>query len=249
MGRRTVLLIVAALIAVMGSSMVFLYVQSADSRARAKQDPVQVLTAVQPIAAGETLGHAQSTGKLALAPVPRELVLDGAMTSVGSLADEVALEPIYPHEQIITAKFGTSGSQDRLSIPKGMIAVSASLNDTGRVAGFVSPGSEVSVFLTGKDSVGLHPAPGVSSGTRLLLPKVTVIAVAQQTLAPSGTTTNGQAQGQGNLPPTLFTFAVTQKDAQKLIYASQNGTLSFGLLTDTSTIRPLPATTGQNLFK
>ncbi len=36
MGRRTILLIVAALIAALGSAMVFLYVRGADNRAEAE---------------------------------------------------------------------------------------------------------------------------------------------------------------------------------------------------------------------
>lgn len=234
--------------------MVFLYVKSADDRARAKQDPVNVLVAVQPIPRGETLANAQSTGKLALSPVPRELVLDGALTSVGDYGNQVALEPIYVNEQIIRAKFGSVGDQETLQIPNGMIAVSASLNDTGRVAGFVNPGSEVAIFVTGKDAVGPNPKKNVDNGTRLLLPKVSVIAVASQTLSPASTangqqTDQQQQQQTESLPRTLFTFAMTQKDAQKLIFASQSGELSFGLLTDKSTIRRLPATTGLNLFR
>ena len=54
MGRRTVLLIVAALIAALGAGMVFLYVRGADSRAEAGQSPVQVLKAVAQIDPGET---------------------------------------------------------------------------------------------------------------------------------------------------------------------------------------------------
>ena len=41
MGRRTILLIVAALVAVVGSGMVFLYVKGADDRAKA--DPLRAI--------------------------------------------------------------------------------------------------------------------------------------------------------------------------------------------------------------
>ena len=70
MGRRTVLLIVAALIAVLGTGMVFLYVRSADNRAEANQQPVQVLKAVAQIEPGETLADAQAAGKVQLGTVP-----------------------------------------------------------------------------------------------------------------------------------------------------------------------------------
>ena len=62
MGRRTILLIVAALIAALGSAMVFLYVRGADDRATEAQAPVNVLKAVAQINPGETLDQAQAAG-------------------------------------------------------------------------------------------------------------------------------------------------------------------------------------------
>src|SRR5689334_3274519 len=138
MGRRTVLLIVAALIAALGTGMVFLYVRGADNRAEAAQAPVQVLKAVAQINPGETLTAAQTAGKIQVGTVPRAQVLTGAVNSVSGLENKVALSTIYPNEQIITAKFGDSGEQSALTIPDGNIAISVTLSDTGRVAGFVA---------------------------------------------------------------------------------------------------------------
>ena len=141
MGRRTILLIVAALVAVIGSGMVFLYVKGADARARAGQDPVSVLKAVAQIEPGESLAQASSEGKIQLGQVPREEALEGAMSTIGSSGTEVALTTIYPNEQITASKFGSPGEQDSLTMPAGMFAISVQLSDTGRVAGFVEPGS------------------------------------------------------------------------------------------------------------
>ena len=104
MGRRTVLLIVAALVAVLGTGMVFLYVRGADDRAEAGQAPVQVLKAVAQIEPGETLAAAQAAGKIELGKVPRAQALDGAVNSVTGLENSVALTTIYPNEQIVTAE-------------------------------------------------------------------------------------------------------------------------------------------------
>ena len=104
MGRRTVLLIVAALIASLGTGMVFLYVRSADSRAEANQQPVQVLKAVAQINPGETMADAQAAGKVQLGTVPRAQQLAGAVNTTAGLADQVALSTIYPNEQIITGQ-------------------------------------------------------------------------------------------------------------------------------------------------
>lgn len=247
MGRRTVLLVVAALIAALGTGMVILYVRGADSRAEAGQAPVQVLKAVAAIQPGETMAAAQAAGKIQLGTVPQKELLSGAVNSATGLQDEVALSTIYPNEQIISARFGSPGDQETLNIPKRNIAISVNLSDTGRVAGFVSPGANVAIFASSTAQSG---AGGVSvDSTRLLLPKVQVIAVGATTTVSQTTTDAAGAQTTEQLPKTLFTLSVNQRQAERVLYASTHGELSFGLLNDTSRVAPDLGVSAKNLFK
>lgn len=240
MGRRTVILIVALVIALVGAAMVYLYVKGADDRAQAEQEPVEVLKAVAQIEPGESLSQAQAAGKLELLPVPREQLLEGVMDSVGESGSLVALARVFPNEQITTSKFGAPGEQDQLTLDEGQIAISLTLSDTGRVAGFVSPGSEVAIFA---NSAGLS--------SRLLLPKVKVIAVGQTTVTTSTTTTEtGEQTTTEALPRTLITVGVDQQEAQKIMAATAESLeLSFALLNDKSKIKRGPATTQADLFR
>jgi pilus assembly protein CpaB len=242
MGRRTILLVVAAVIAVLGSGLVFVYVKGADARAMQGQAPVEVLKAVAPIDPGETLDQAQAAGKLELQTVPADQILDGALSSIGDLGDSVALSRVFANEQITGAKFGSAGQQDAFPLPNGMIAISVNLTDTGRVAGFVTPGSKVALFVNG--AIG---AEG-EEGARLLLPEVQVVAVAQTTVTTATTTNDEGTQTTEELPRTLFTLAVSQSDAERVIFASNHGELSFGLLTEKSKVEPGPGVTQTNLF-
>ena len=243
MGRRTILLVVAALVAVLGSGLVFVYVKGADARAMQGQAPVQVLKAVAQIEPGETLGQAQAAGKLELQPVPSEQVLDGALSTVGELGGDIALARVYPNEQITGAKFGSAGDEDVLTMPEGMIAISVTLSDTGRVAGFVTPGTEVALFVNG--TVGEEG----EEVARLLLPSVEVVAVAQTTVTTATTTTGEGTQTTEELPKTLFTLAVSQADAERVLFASTHGDLSVGLGSQTSKVEPGPGVTEANLFE
>ena len=243
MGRRTVLLIVAAIIAVLGAGMVFLYVKGADSRAQQGQEPVAVLKAVAQIEPGETLSQASAAGKIELQDVPLQQKLDGAMASIGSSGSEVALTRIYPNEQITASKFGSPGEQDALTMPNGDFAISVQLSDTGRVAGFVVPGSKVAIFMNGP--VGR----GGADGTRLVLPSVQVMAVGATTVTTSTSTTDSGDQTQETVPQTLFTLAVNQKEAEKVLFAASSGELSFGLLGDKSKVKPDSGVTASNLFR
>lgn len=248
MGRRTVLLIVAALIAALGTFLVFLYVQGADSRAQADQKPVEVLQAVTQINPGETLQQAQAAGKLQLGKVPASQVLTGAVNSIGTLGSEVALSTIFPKEQIVAGKFGSAGDQSTLTIPDGSIAISVNLSDTGRVAGFVSPGANVAIFASSSgDTSGSGTAAG--DGIRILLPKVQVIAVGTTTVVSKTTTTATGDQTTEQLPKTLFTLAVNQVDAEKIMYATSQGELTFALLNDKSKVKLGPGVSAKNLFR
>lgn len=236
MDRRKGLLIAAAVIAVLGTLLVVAYVRSANSRAADQFHAVKVLKVVKQINQGESVSAAQASGAIALGDVAQNSVIGGALTDLSTINNDVALTTLYPGEQVVAAKFGTSSSSTGVTITKGMIAVSFSLTDPSRVASFVNPGNEVAVFLTDRNS----------TYTRLVLPKLLVIAVGSTSTQPNQTT--NPAQSGGSLPSTLITFAATQKEAQKMLFAQAQGTLALGLLNSESQVAPAPPTTISNLF-
>lgn len=229
MDRRKGLLAAAAVIAILGTLLVVAYVRSANSRAADQYHAVKVLRVVKQIDQGETVAQAQASGAISLGDVAQSSLLNGALTDLSSISNDVALTTLYPGEQVVAAKFGTSQSSTGVTIPKGMIAVSFSLTDPGRVASFVNPGNQVAVFLTDKDS----------TYTTLVVPKVEVIAVGSTSTQPTQST--NRAQTTTSLPSTLITFATTQKDAELLFFAQAQGELSLGLLNGQSQVAAGPA--------
>lgn len=249
MGRRTVLLLVAALIAALGTSLVFLYVRGVDARADQRYDAVEVLTAVETIEAGESLQEAQSAGKIEMGTVTRGQVLTGVQTSTTDIGDEVALTTVYPGEQIISGKFGDPGDQEALTIPDRKMAISVELTDPARVSGFVKPGAEVAIFVSSEKEAQtfLTDAPQF---TRLVLPRVTVVGVGDTTLVAKTTTTaEDGAQTIEEIPQTLLTIAVDQGDAERVLFAAKNGEVAFALLSDKSSVDAGPGVTAKNVFE
>jgi pilus assembly protein CpaB len=245
MDRRRILLVVAVLVAAVGSALVFLYTKGADTRAEERFDTVEVLEATSVIAPGETFEDAQAAGKLALTAVSKDALLDGYQTTSDSLSGTVSLGTIYPGEQIISAKWGQSAAvASVLQIPDTNMAVSVNLTDPARVAGFVNPGSQVAIFLTGTDQ-------GTGFGfARLLLERVSVLGVGSTTPVSTTTTDESGASTTEQLPRTLLTLSVSQAQAEKILFAQGNGELAFGLLTDESEVAPDPGPmTYENLFK
>ena len=243
MDRRKVLLIAAALVAVLGTALVFLYVRGADVRAEQRFETVKVLRAVQVIEPGEAIEAAAQAGKLQLEAVPREQLLAGHQTSIDDLSGTVALTPVYPGEQIITDRFGgaTELSSSSLPIPKKKLAASVELTDVLRVSGFVDPGSEVTVFWTGGGGGG-------GTVSRVLLQRVPVIGVGSTTPVSTTTTTADGAETTEELPRTLMTLSLSQREVEKIRVGEKVGELSFALLTDTSDVSSGLGTAVSQLF-
>src|SRR5450432_3165422 len=231
MGRRTVLLVAAILVAALGAGLVLIYVRDVNQRVKAREAPEQILVAKKIIPAGTTGAAASASGDLEFMKIAREAVAPGALASIDQVANLVALAPIYPGEQILSTKFGKQGASNLLTIPTaGTMALSISLPGPARVNGFIAPGSQVAVFLTAGGS------------TKVILNRVTVIAVGTRTLVPS----SGQATG-ADQQSDVVTFGVTAAQAQVLIYAQSTGSLYLSLLTDNSTVPSLPPTNSTNI--
>lgn len=244
MDRRRILLVVAVVVALLGTALVFLYVRGADARAEERFDTVDVLRAVAPIEAGETIDDAAANGKLALQPVATDYLLPNYQTSVESLSGSVATVRILAGEQIVTDKFGAEAEAQAsaLSLSKGEIAISISLSDTARVAGFINPGSEVAIFLNGTDQGG-------AAYSRLLLPKVEVIAVGSTSTTQTTTTSPEGTQTTEELPKTLMTLALNQADAERVLFAQVSGELVFALITEDSNVNKGSGTVVGDLFR
>ncbi len=239
MGRRTILLIAALLAAVLGVVLVFLYAQNAEKIAQEGQALVKVIVAKSEIAAGTTGAAASSAGAFEEKEIPANTQVQGVLSDAAPLQELVSLVTIYPGQQIIAQQWGSAGQLTRLPLPKGKVALSLELGDPQRVAGFVSPGSTVAIFATGGPQI------------RTLLANITVIGVGATGLnaAPNQ---NGDQQASS----AILTLAVTQAEAEKIIYAqglaadpTYNG-LYFALMDENSDVTPAdPGVDDTNLFR
>jgi pilus assembly protein CpaB len=238
MGRRTVLLVAALVIAALGTTMVFLYVHGLDDQAIHKQDPVSVLVAKRTIDPGTTYKDASDQASFEKKTVSRDALADGALGSTAPLVGKVTTTTIYPGQQIIPQMFGNSGEVSTLSVPDGELAISVQLDDPAQLAGFVDAGTNIAIFFTTEAKGG---------STRLLLPKVLVLAIGNKTATPQDSTTTGAEAA--SVPTTILTLAVDQTDYQRVLFGSTHGRLNLGLLgknfTPDASVLP---TTQNNLF-
>ena len=246
MERRKILLVVAAVVAALGATLVFLYAQGAENRAVAQFQTVEVLSAAQRIERGESMDDALAAGKVTIEDVTVDEVLEGAGADDEVFAGQVALTTIYPGEQLLPVKFGSADeveSTSTLPVPDGKVAISVSLTDQGRVGSFTRPGSEVAIYLSAV------PEDGTAAYTRMLLPRVTVIGAGSTTqVQAAATAAEGQVPAE-QLPNTLLTLAVEQREAEKVLFAQDAGTLSFALLPAKGELEDTGGVGAANLFE
>lgn len=118
------------------------------------------------------------------------------------------------------------------------MAVSVELTDPARVAGFVTPGSRVAIFVSADPVIYKEDGSEqkLPSYTRLLLPNVQVIGVGTTSMTARTTKTEDGEETIEEIPRTILTVAVEQEQAERVIFAGRNGDLSFGLLTEKSKV-------------
>ena len=235
MGRRTLLLIAALVVAALGTILIIVYVQSVKHDVYSDAEPVQVLVATQQVATGTTAADASGAGAFELQTLPQSAVAEGALPDISIIADQSALTTIFPGQQILAQMFGQPQSVSGLSVAKGKIAMSVQLGDPERVAGFVVPGSDVTIFWTDQNG-----------DTMTILPNVEVLGTGTTTLSTQTTTDSGEST-TSEIPQAILTLQTDQKQAQRIINAQANGELYFGLLGQDTHTRTGVITTPQSL--
>ena len=241
MGRRTVLLIAALVVAALGTALVFMYANRADERAQAGAEQVEVLVATAGIAAGTTGAAVAESGTVELQTLPAAAVPPGSLSDLTPVTDLITISTIFDGQVLLQSMFGTQqDTAGGLTLPEGKIAVAITLGDPQRVAGFVNPGSEVAIFRTGIPPVPAADGQGnadPAAQTNVLLDRVLVIAVGPTTVS-STTTTDGQTTNTEEIPTAILTLALDQEQAQKVILSTTDGEMYFALLDDKSVIDP-----------
>jgi pilus assembly protein CpaB len=237
MDRRKLLLVVAAVIAVLGVALVFVYAKGADKRAAEKFDTLEVLVVKKKIDPGESFDEALESGKFQLTDVTKNQVLDGASDESDDYEGSVALTSLYPGEQLVPEKFGGAfdvEAQTTLPIPEGKVAISILVNDDGRVGKFLAPGAEVAIIFTDIDRTTQEPIL-----TKTLLKRVMLLAAGStSSLTGSGSEDVSaedapEAQNDAEIQQ-LLTIAVSQRDAERVRFAEKDGELTAALLNGAS---------------
>lgn len=236
MNRRIVAIIVAVLLAVLGTTAVLLYVSNADARALEGQQPRTVLVAAKPVPAGTS---ARDLKEYVVAEqIPATSAPASALERIEESQHDLVTSTTLAQGQLITKRLLVEPStKDAIVLPEGKLAVSIPVLGGEQAGSSLKPGFKVAVFNTFTVAPGkpkytpsgeqLTFGEDKNQGTRLLLPKVEVISVIAD-----------KKKKDSALGKFLVTVAVSQTQAEKLIHALNTGTVSIAQVNDDSKVAP-----------
>jgi pilus assembly protein CpaB len=233
--KSSIQVVAIVLLSCLSGLAVFTYTSGVENRVRSTQQTTNVYLTTKQIPIGTGLGSAINQGYLELKKFPLESVPSGAISLIDSRNSElVALQTLQPGQILIQSNFGvTAANTGALVIPDGLLAITVSLSDPARVASFLEPGSEISIFVTGQS--------GNSKFTQVLIQRTQVLAVGNQVLP-------NPAGAAGTNTSALITVAVSPVQAKRLIHASQTLSLYFGLRTAGVDFGVSSSVTDENIF-
>lgn len=223
MNRRSGTVVAGGVVvALLGMLLVFVYAGQVRSGAGVSSGAGAVFVATTDIPVGSRFEDVSAS--LKKKDVPSDVLPATAVTAEEQLAGKSSVQSIAKGEIITSTQFNTSSSGG-LDIPPGTNAVTINLGIPQGVARYVQPGADANVYVTYKDRPDVNDASEATI-TQLVLSNVKVLANRPAVLNPS----QEQAQEAGQTAEILLTVAVTPDQAEKLIFAKENGSVWLGLV-------------------
>lgn len=209
--RTLIVLLVAVATAAAATWLVYMAIQSRPVQ-QVQVAQTFVVAAAKPLATGTRL----TAGDVKLVGWPTEAVIPGSFAKIEEVVDRGVLDAVAENEPLTTAKLAPVGAGAGLppTIPPGMRAISVRVNEVVGVAGFVTPGNRVDVFVTLKgNNTGL---------TRIVVSNVTVLTAG--TKYEQDKSKSGEA-----MPSSVVTLLLSPEDAERVVLASNSGEIMLAL--------------------
>jgi pilus assembly protein CpaB len=203
MGRRTLLLIASILVAALGTALIWLYVQGADTRAEAGEGQIPVFVAARSVSAGDQVSPALARRQGFPVSVARAFGTD-LVTSPAEVTG-FAKTPVVANMPLLKSQFSADQTPPTpaVALAKNEVAMQLTLPDPQRLAGLLEPGSRIRVYAPMQTKSG--------NGIGVLFQNVRVLT--------SGPATNTTTGAKANVPQAIVTLALNSRQARALAFA------------------------------
>lgn len=247
MKRRVIGVFIALIMALAGTALVASFVKSAEARALAGEELVDVLVVSDTIAAGMTVEEVQA--RVILEQIPAKVRATDALVDLEPVDGLVTQISLAPGEQVTAARFVAPDllTRTRVAVPEGLIEVTISVAPERAVGGTLLPGDNVVVFSSFDpfelgappsndptvpetvivDGIRLAGDAKTPNSTKLLLDAVLVTNVQVEELLPEIPDELADSPGRVRTPaPTgnlLITLALDPVQAERVIFTAEHG--------------------------
>ncbi len=214
--RRTVGIVAAIVLALLGTLGLVGYVQGAKDRAVAGEKLVTVYVASDRIAAGTPVG--KLADKIETQKVPAKVRAKDAVKSLKTVKGEVTSIEVLPGEQLVTSRFVSATAVNGTTtkgVPAGMFGATLSLDPEEALGGQIRAGDHVAI-------VGILNNTGAATDPAVLLSSNVLVTSVQI----DGSNGDNPKRKEVTAAPTgkfFVTFALTQPDLEKVVTAANSG--------------------------
>jgi pilus assembly protein CpaB len=216
--RRTVGIVAAVVLALLGTLGLVAYVQGAKDRAVAGEKLVKVYVASDNIAAGTPASDI--AGLVKSEKVPAKVQATNAVTNLKDIKGTVAMIAVVPGEQLVKSRFTSnptlvSASHSSKGVPIGFFGTTVSLEPEQALGGQVRAGDRVAV-VGATNTHGLNPDAASLIARNVLVTSVQI----------DGSNGANPEKKQVTEAPTgkfFVTIALTQQDLESVVTAVNNG--------------------------
>ena len=185
-----------------------------------EQRPVQQLQApqIQVVVAAHALtnGSQLTPGDIKLVGWPSDALVPGSFGKVEDVVNRGLLTGVQENEPLTDSKLAAIGAGAGLppTITPGMRAISVRVNEVVGVAGFVTPGNRVDVFVTLKQ----HDTT------------ITKVVVSNAQVLTAGTKYEQDKSRSGEvMPSSVVTLLLSPADAERVVLAATEGQIMLAL--------------------
>ena len=202
---------IAAAVVLAGAGTVVLvaYVNGAEDRALKGERPTDVLVVSDTIAKGTA---AEAIGsKVRLEKVPAKVKATGAVSSLKTLAGQVAVVDLMPGEQLVQTRFAVVTGAGTVGVAPGMLQVTIALDAVRAMGGQIREGDTVGILASFDDPETTH----------LILQKVKVTGVRTA----NGVAVKSKATEAALTGNILITLALDASAVERVVFTAEHGKL------------------------
>jgi pilus assembly protein CpaB len=234
--RRSVILVVAIIVAAVAAFATFSWLNGVQDRAYVDATLVKVFKVKTDIPKGASGEQALEAESIVSDSAPQEFRPATALTDINVVRGKVALTDLSAGQIVVDGMFvdpRVAQVTAAQRIPAGQVAVTISVDQVSGVAGLLVPGDKVNIMVTSP------------TATQFLYQNVNILFIGT-TAAPQA----GETQEVQTAASDLITFAVPPQAAEKIVTATKlgGGTIHLTLVPPDNKPVAVPPVNPGNLF-